>query len=209
MKNIQLDTIKIGDNVIERDFEAKNLGIVFDEELNWTRHVNLSIAKAYGKLKHARRFKNFLNESSKLKLTETYILSQLNYGDIILQNLTNLLQNKIPKLQNSCTRFTFGLCKYDHIIGFIKGKNILSMKNRRMLHSLTLMYKIQIKKAPNYLCDRITLQDFHGHFTRNRMNINVPFAKSKIRSMSFFIFICKSFNELSSSITRNNLYKYF
>ena len=79
------------------------------------------------------------------------------------------------------------------------------MKNRRMLHSLTLMYKIQIKKAPNYLCDRITLQDTHGHFTRNRMNINVPFAKSKIRSMSFFIFICKKFNELPSAITRNNL----
>ena len=205
LKNIQLDPIKIGDNVIERDFEAKNLGIVFDEELNWTRHVNLSIAKAYGKLKHARRFKNFLNESSKLKLTETYILSQLNYGDIILQNLTNLLQNKIQKLQNSCTRYTFGLRKYDHISGFIKGKNILSMKNRRMLHSLTLMYKIQIKKAPNYLCDRITLQDTHGHFTRNRMNINIPFAKSKIRSMSFFIFICKKFNELPSAITKNNL----
>ena len=79
------------------------------------------------------------------------------------------------------------------------------MKNRRLLHSLTLMYKIQIKKAPNYLCDRITLQDTHGHFTRNRMNINVPFAKSKIRSMSFFIFICKKFNQLPSAITRNNL----
>ena len=97
LKDIQLDPIKIDSNIIEREYEAKNLGVTFDEELTWTRHVNLSVAKAYGKLKHAYRFKNFLNESSKQRLTEAYILSQFNYGDIILQNLTEQLQYKIQK----------------------------------------------------------------------------------------------------------------
>ena len=59
LKDINLDQIKIDDNVIEREYEAKNLGIIFDEELNWIRHVNLMIAKAYGKLKYGYRFKNF------------------------------------------------------------------------------------------------------------------------------------------------------
>ena len=117
LKNINMEPIKIENDVIEREYETKNLGITFDEELKWTRHVNLSIAKAYGKLKNAFRFKNFLNESSKLKLTETYILSQFNYGDIILQNLTDQLENKIQKLQNRCVRYTYGLRKYDHISG--------------------------------------------------------------------------------------------
>ena len=45
-------------------YEAKNLGITFDEELSWIRHVNLQVAKAYGKLKHAYRFKNFLNQAA-------------------------------------------------------------------------------------------------------------------------------------------------
>ena len=117
LKDTTLDPIKIGNNIIER-----NLGVTFDEELSWIKHVNLSVAKAYGKLRHAYRFKNFLNEEAKFNLTETYVLSQLNYGDIILQNLTNQLQNKIQKLQNNCVRFTFGLRKYDHISGFIKKK---------------------------------------------------------------------------------------
>ena len=30
--------------------EAKNLGIMSDEKLNWTRHVNLPIANAHSKL---------------------------------------------------------------------------------------------------------------------------------------------------------------
>ena len=51
------------------------LAIAFDKELNLTRYVKLSTAKAYRKLKFVLRFKNFKNESSKLKLIESYILS--------------------------------------------------------------------------------------------------------------------------------------
>ena len=206
IKDTILDPIKIDNNVIEREYEAKNLGVTFDEELSWTRHVNLSIAKAYGKLKNAYRFKNFLNEEAKLNLTETYILSQLNYGDIILQNLTDQLQNKIQKLQNRCVRYTFGLRKYDHISGFIKNKNILNMKNRRLLHGLTLMFKINNKLAPTYLCNRISTHTaIHNHLTRNRQNIDPPFARSKIRSMSYFIYISKKFNLLGNNINIKNI----
>ena len=189
-----------------REYEAKNLGVTFDEELTWTRHVNLSVAKAYGKLKHVFRFKNYLNESSKSKLTEAYILSQFNYGDIILQNLSEQLQYKIQKVQNSCVRFTYGLRKYDHISHVIRNKNILNMKNRRLLHNLSLMFKIRNYKAPKYLCDRIRMhRDVHAHFTRNRLNIDPPFARSKVRSMSYFIYISKKFNLLSQNININNI----
>lgn len=206
LKEINLDPIKIEDNIIERVYEAKNLGVTFDEELTWIRHVNLSIAKGYGKLKNAYRFKNFLNEQAKHNLTETYILSQLNYADIILQNLTEQLQYKVQKLQNRCVRFTFGLRKYDHISGFIKNKNILNMKNRRLLHSLTLMFKIKNNLAPSYLCNRInTHNEIHNHFTRNRNNIDPPFARSKMRNMSYFIYISKQFNILGKDVNINNI----
>ena len=206
LKEIQLKDIKIENSVIEREFEAKNLGIVFDEELNWTRHVNLCTAKAYGKLKHVSRFKNFLNETTKFKIAECYILSQFNYGDVILQNLTDQLNKKIQKIQNSCVRFIYGLRKYDHISGFAKKKNILSMENRRLLHNLTLMFRIKNLMAPSYLCNRI--QDHtttHNHFTRNRLNINTPFAKSKQRNMSFFINVSKKFNKISKIFPVNNI----
>ena len=206
LKNTQLEPIRIDNNIIEREYEVKNLGVTIDEELTWTRHVNLSIARAYGKLKQVSRFKNFLNESSKLRLTETYILSQFNYGDIILQNLSEQLQYKIQKVQNSGVRFIYGLRKYDHISGFIKNKSILNMKSRRMLHSLCLMFKIKNRKAPAYLCERIrTHSNMHAHFTRNRLNIDPPFARTKLRSMSYFIHISKKFNELSQNINTINI----
>ena len=128
-------------------------------------------------------------------------MSQLNYGDIILQNLTVQLEKKVQGVQNRCVRFTYGLRKYDHISDFKKNKNILNMKNRRLLHGLSLMFKIMNKNAPEYLSKRIKSHtDIHKHFTRHRNNIDPPFAKTKIRSRSYFIFMVKKFNELSNKI---------
>ena len=206
MKDIQLNDITIENKAIEREYEVKNLGIIFDEALNWTRHVNLCTATAYGKLKHVYRFKNFLSEKTKLKIIETYVLSQFNYGDLILQNLSDQLSKKIQRIQNQCVRFTFGLRKYDHVSALIKNKNILNMQNRRLFHSLTLMFRIKNHKAPSYLCNRISSHaETHNHFTRNRLNINPPFARSKSRSMSYFIHISKKFNLVSKKIMANDI----
>jgi hypothetical protein len=51
LKNIQLDPIKIDNNIIEREYEVRNLGVTIDEELTWIRPVNLSVATAYGNTK--------------------------------------------------------------------------------------------------------------------------------------------------------------
>ena len=201
LKTMSLKDIKLNDKVIERVYEAKNLGITFDESLSWTRHVNLSVAKAYGKLNHAYRFKKFLSTEAKWRLCETYILSQFNYGDVILQNMTNILKNKIQKVQNRCMRFTESLRKYDHITATRKKMNILEMSNRRLLHGLTLMFKIMNNIAPKYLCDRIVRnKDIHSYDTRRKNEIRPPFAKTKMRSNSFFIHMCSNYNDISNTL---------
>ena len=128
-------------------------------------------------------------------------MSQFNYGDIILQGLSNQLVQKIQKVQNSCIRFTFGLRKYDHITATRKNNKIMSMEDRRLFHSLCLMFKITKKIAPIYLCNRISYRySLHNHNTRHRNDIIIPFARSRIRSLSFFIFITNRFNQLSNYI---------
>ena len=72
-------------------------------------------------------FKNFWNDSSKVNLTGTYILSYFNYGAAILQNLTEKLQNKMQKLQR-CVHFTFNLFRDNQLSVFLKKDKILNMK---------------------------------------------------------------------------------
>ena len=206
LKSTVLDEIKLGPDTIVREYAVKNLGILFDEYFTWIKHVNLITAKSYGKLRHSYRFKNFLSPAAKWNLSETYILSQFNYGDIILQGLSNQLIQKIQKVQNSCIRFSFGLRKYDHVSATRKSNNILCMHDRRLLHSLTLMFKITKNLAPIYLTDRVTFRNsLHNYNTRRKNDIVIPFARTRMRALSYFIETANIFNAFTESVEVSNI----
>ena len=73
--------------IIERKKEAVNLGITFDEVLSWTKYVNISVSSAYRRLNQCYRHKKFLTMQTKINICESYVLSNFNYSDVLLQNM--------------------------------------------------------------------------------------------------------------------------
>ena len=197
IKNINIPQIIIDNKPLKRETELYNLGVLFQENLSWEKHINKSISKAYGKLRTAYRAKNFLTKESKASVVEYYVLSQLNYCNILMQNITQKLRTKIQKLQNACTRFIFGLKKFDHISGHFRQLKVLNMSNRRTLHSATLMHKIMNKKAPSYLCSKIRFRNaFHGHNTRGNVKIHISNYSNSYGRDRFFRKIAQDYNNI-------------
>ena len=174
LQGMRLDDIIINNNVIKRETHTRNLGIEFDENLTWNFHINNQVRNAYGKLKQLYRFQKFLSEKCKARLVETYVLSQLSYGNTVTQNITKILQNKLQKVQNACYRYIYGVRKYDHITPYINKAKCLKIAGRTKYHALVQMHKILNHNAPTYLSNRITYrQDIHGFNTRNGKLINL------------------------------------
>ena len=162
----------------------------------------MTVCKAYGKLKQAYRFKKFLSLESKLNLTEAYVLSQFNYCDVVLQNMSSTLCTKIQKVQNNCMRFVYNLRKYDHISQCFSEPNTLNMENRKLLHSMILMHKINNNLAPQYLKERLVHHfEVHTHNTRGKHDILVPKARTAIRTNNFFTRIARKYNEISKKLS--------
>ena len=206
LKKITFPPLIINSNVIERKTHVKNLGLTFDEILSWTKHVNKLVGIAYYKLKQGYRAKNFLSIEAKIKLVECYVLSHFNYCDIIYQNMSEFLKRKIQKVQNSCIRFIYGLRKYDHLSTCFTTLNTLKMNERRLLHGLTLMHKINTGQAPTYLCNRIVHHnEIHNYNTRNRQNIINERCGTVKRQSSFFPRFIKLYNEISKEFSVNNM----
>ena len=114
-----------------------------------------------------------------------------------MQNLTQELINNIQKLQNSCTRFIFGLRKFDHISNHFKQLNVLNMENRRLLHSATLMHKITQNKAPVYLCNKICYRNaIHLHNTRGNTKLHIPRYNNVYGRDRFFRKVAHSYNRI-------------
>ena len=149
-----------------------------------------------------------MGESKKL-LCESIVLSHFNYCDAVYINLDTSLQNKIQRIQNICLRFIFNIkkrqsCNYDLLrrkIGW------LDMKQRRMLHSLTIMFKILTDRAPEYLRDSITLIDeMQALNTRGQTETNNIWIgkdiRSKIRRNSFIFYTSRLYNEIPENIRK-------
>ena len=102
--------------------------------------------------------------------------------------------------------FYFWSKKYDHVSACLKKLNTLNMNERRLLHGLTLMHKINKKLAPTYLIDRIKHNaDFHSYNTRNRRNITTERCNTTTRKNSFFPYFSKLYNEVTSTNHMPNL----
>ena len=200
----ELPPLKLNDDILERKANVKNLGVIFDENMFWTSHINTTVGKAYGRLKQAYKFRKFLSLESRFNLVETYILSLFNYGDALFQNISGRLSNKIQRVQNSCMRFVFGLRKYDHISSCYEQNKTLNMENRRKLHALIVMHKISIGEAPEYLSEKIVRHsDLHDYNTRGRDNIAVQRVNTSIRSNTFFILTSKLYNDIIPILNEN------
>ena len=221
LDSIDLNNLKIENEILERVKIAKNLGMNFDELLSWKKHINLNISSAVGSFIGLSRFKRFLNTQSKVLLCDSIILSRFNYCDAVYQNIDMCLQNKVQKIQDMCCRFIFNKKKFDHCNYEEMRKTLgwLSMKQRRELHSLTMMYKILHGLAPNYLQDLFSYQnDVHTVNTRGSKDNQIWIdknIKSKIHRDSFRYYTACQYNALPRNIRdsksvssfKNNLIK--
>ena len=198
--NDSVPPITIDDINIPLVKKYKNLGVIFDDTLSWTSHINSLVSKSYYKLRNFRNQKNFLSPAVKLKLCDSLILSNFTYCDILFGNLSANLQQKVQRVQNSCLRFIYGVRIREHISPYLLKSTWLNMSNRRMLHCLCFVHQILHDDAPPYFQDYLTTSEFsHAYHTRNRNLIIPPFRKI-IKQNSFFVKRIQEFNHLPEEI---------
>jgi len=79
---------------IERVDQFKYMGIIFDENLNWSEHINLVYKKASSKLFLFRKLRPFLEIKQAETIFTALVQSILDYGDSHLKKLRNLCKIK-------------------------------------------------------------------------------------------------------------------
>ena len=203
INNLNLPPVILDDHILQREKHLKNLGVIFDENMSWVKHVNKIVCNAYNSLRTLYRFKRFLSENAKKSLCESLVLSHFNYCDCLFPSLTKSLVDKIQKVQNACVRFIYNLRKYDrdHISPFLKKLGWMNMFNRRLLHSYTLMFKIDKNLAPQYLADLVPRsRNIHNHNTRSANNFRSCKCNLATKQNSFFPKIPSLYNKLPLNI---------
>ena len=137
------------------------------------------------------------------------MLSNFNYCNHILINLSSKLQTKIQRVQNACIRFIYSLKRRDHVSPFLVKTNWLNMNSRRLLQCLCMVYKIYKNIVPSYLTLPVSsLYSQQTYFTRG-IRVPIPHHKTNIKHNSFYIKSVNDFNNLPPDIVLSSSFNVF
>jgi hypothetical protein len=149
--------VKLLGEPIERVHEARNLGLIMDSGLRFEKHVAGSVNNCFYRLKLLYNIRPFINETLRIQLVESLILSKLNYMDTVYgPRLLAKTKRLTQRVQNACARFCFDIPPRAHVTPFLNKHNILKMAHRRKLHLACLLFGVIKHKAPAYLYEKLS-----------------------------------------------------
>ena len=138
---------------------AKNLGFYFDSKMNLDEQIKKVTQKCYINLRNIGRLANKLSRPLKIQLVHSMVLSILDLGNASYAGLTASQLNLLQKVQNSATRFIFGLygkLRWQHIGPYLKELHFLPVYFRIRYKLAMLVFKSLNNMGPQYIADMIT-----------------------------------------------------
>ena len=100
LQKINFDSVQIGSSTVKKSCEARNLGIMFDENLSLKSHVNNLCKKNYLHLRNLANIRKYLDKATTETAVHAFISSILDYGNSLLYGVPNAQTKKLQLMQN-------------------------------------------------------------------------------------------------------------
>ena len=169
-------------NVLDQVKETKFLGVVLDEKLNWSQHINHICLKISRGLGIIGRVKHILPSKTLLMLYYSLIYPYISYCCIIWGSTCKTLLNKVTLLQKRVVRLITH-SEFRSTTGplFI----YLSLFKVSDVHKMQILqFMCQFKRGmlPHSCMHYFTVNNITLTYAlRNNNNFNLPFCRTNIR----------------------------
>lgn len=204
--------ISLSNEQLEIVTSTKNLGIIFNNTLTWSDHINSASGKIYCMLRTLWKTQYFTPLKIRQLLAKSYLIPKLLYGCEIFSNCDANSFRKLNVAYNAVVRYVFGLTRYDRISSFGKTLFGISFSDLLKIRCLTFLHKIVYTQEPTYLFERLS-------FTRSCRSKGIIQFRSRtlVSEWQFFIPTIRLWNSLPTTITflsnalqfKKELFKHF
>jgi len=137
--------------VIEKCDVAVNLGINMDAELRMSQHINAICRKFYQSIRIISRIRSSLDVDSAKTLVQAFIISKIDYGNVLLYGVNSGDLAKLQKIMNAAARLITRTCSREHITPVLKSLHWLKIKERIEYKIALLVFKSIHNQGPEYL----------------------------------------------------------
>ena len=138
-----------------------------DATLSMRKMVSECVKSCSFSLKKIKTIKYVLNTADKLLLLKAFVLSKMDYNNILLCNLSTNQLKPLQMVLNQGIRFAYSLKKRDSVIPYLKTAHILPVSFRIMYKCCVMVYKVLDGAAPHYLQNIVEIQPPSYRFLRS------------------------------------------
>ena len=94
---------------------AKNLGVIFDNELSFSKQIDKVVSASFSTIRLLSRVKYFLSTEELNTIVCSLIFSAMDYCNALYYGLNKSLLNKLQRVQNCAARLVMKVNRFDHI----------------------------------------------------------------------------------------------
>ena len=172
--------VKVGEHDITASSKLRNLGVIMDQHLTMSAHIQNTVRNAFLKIREISYYRRFLTTSATKTLIHAYVTSRLDYCNGLLYGLPKESINKLQSVLNTAARLVTLGRKYDSITPVLKELHWLPVQFRIKYKIILQVFKSLNKLAPQYLSGKLKFKDNHGLRSDNKNFLIVPKSNIKL-----------------------------
>lgn len=178
-KNVNLRNIhlKINNTVIKQVSYTKYLGLIIDEKLNWSKHLEHINNKIVPMLGALARCAAYLNHSNRTLIYNAYILSNLRYLIAIWGTMGSVKFKKLQRLQNKAIKILHRIPYLTPTTYLYRETKLNPLPYILELEQCKLIYKI-INHKQKSNSEFIFNEQVHTHNTRGINDIHLTASRT-------------------------------
>ena len=180
--------IKINNANIDRVRTTKFLGVIIDEKLTWSYHINYIATKISKSIGVICRVRKVLNGNILRNLYFTFIYPYLLYCNIVWGLACQKFLNKLHLLQKRAVRIICGSPRYESSKPLFQKLNISDIYSMNKIRLGLLAYKLYNFLLPELFQLFLTrVADVHSYSTRQSEHLYIVKSRTNYR-MNFIYY---------------------
>ena len=108
---------------------ARNLGVIFDSNLSFNKHVTTAVQSCFFQLRNISKIKSFLSTANLEIVIHSFISSRLDYCNSLYSGLNKKTISRLQLIQNSAARLLTNTRKREHITPILAALHWLPRAN--------------------------------------------------------------------------------
>ena len=157
LRQVGINSIDIGDSIIERKTKVRNFGLIMDSCLTFHDHITLVCKSTMASISMIYKIRNSLTEDATKTLVQSLVISKLDYCNLVYYELNEREIKRLQRVQNCAARLVKRVGKFTSMSPVLKSLHWLPIKYRSIFKILLITYKCLNGKGPKYLADKVNL----------------------------------------------------